>query len=126
MPNASSNDTARRLQALIERETGAPLGAAVQAEMAAILGGGPAAARPVAPEVAQVAQREVTIVLADLRGFTALSGAQPAAVVIAALLERGEAIRSPGGYLRNLTEKAVRGKFSIFPMLDALERGKGG
>ena len=85
MPNALSNDTARRLQALIERETGAPLGAAVQAEMAAILGGGPAAARPVAPEVAQVAEREVTIVLADLRGFTALSATRPAGEVVMAL-----------------------------------------
>ncbi len=85
MPNASSNDTVRRLQALIERETGAPLGAAVQAEMAAILGGGPAAARPVAPEVAQVAEREVTIVLADLRGFTALSATRPAGEVVMAL-----------------------------------------
>ena len=85
MPNAPSNDTVRRLQALIERETGAPLGASVQAEMAAILGGGPAAARPVAPEVAQVAQREVTIVLADLRGFTALSATRPAGEVVMAL-----------------------------------------
>ena len=60
------------------------------------------------------------------RKAKAAMGDEAAAVVIAALLERGEAIRSPGGYLRNLTEKAVRGKFSIFPMLDALERGKGG
>ena len=33
----------------------------------------------------EVAPREVTILLADLRGFTALSGSQPASVVIAAL-----------------------------------------
>ena len=32
-----------------------------------------------------MAPREVTILLADLRGFTALSGSQPASVVIAAL-----------------------------------------
>lgn len=82
MPSEPSNDTVRRLQALIERETGVALGAAVQAEMAAILGGVPAPARPVAPEVAQ---REVTILLADLRGFTALSATRPAGEVVAAL-----------------------------------------
>lgn len=54
----------------------------------------------------------------------AAMGEQAAAVVIAALLQRGEAIRSPGGYLRDLTEKAVRGAFSIYPMLQALERGR--
>ncbi|MFB9791069.1 plasmid replication protein RepC [Shinella granuli] len=54
----------------------------------------------------------------------AAMGEQAAAVVIAVLLQRGEAIRSPGGYLRDLTEKAVRGAFSIYPMLQALERGR--
>ncbi|RWX81792.1 replication initiation protein [Neorhizobium lilium] len=44
----------------------------------------------------------------------------PAAVVIAAILERAEAIRSPGGYLRDLTRKAEKGRFSIHPMLKAL------
>ena len=46
------------------------------------------------------------------------------AVVIAVLLERGETVRSPGGYLRNLTEKAGRAAFSIYPMLQALERSQ--
>lgn len=49
-------------------------------------------------------------------------GEQAAAVVVAAMLERAEEIRSAGGYLRNLTDKAEQGKFSIFPMLQALER----
>ncbi|MGV8935480.1 MAG: plasmid replication protein RepC [Allorhizobium sp.] len=49
-------------------------------------------------------------------------GAQAAAVAIAIMLERAETIRSPGGYLRNLTEKAENGTFSIYPMLQALER----
>jgi len=85
MPDELNHDTVRRLQALIERETGAPLGASAQAEMAAILGGGGALARPVAPGDAQVAQREVTLLLADLRGFTALSATRPAGEVVAAL-----------------------------------------
>lgn len=49
-------------------------------------------------------------------------GKLTAAVVIAAILERSEAIRSPGGYLRALTERAESGRFSLLPMLTALER----
>lgn len=51
-------------------------------------------------------------------------GDQAAAVVIAIMLERAETIRSPGGYLRNLTQKAEKGAFSIYPMLQALERSR--
>jgi replication initiation protein RepC len=43
-----------------------------------------------------------------------------AATVVAAILQRGEAIASAGGYLRDLTEKARAGKFSVGPMLMAL------
>jgi replication initiation protein RepC len=58
------------------------------------------------------------------RKAKAAMGEQAAAVVIAVLLERGEAVRSPGGYLRNLTEKAGRAAFSVYPMLQALERSQ--
>jgi len=44
-----------------------------------------------------------------------------AAIVVAAILERAEEIRSPGGYLRDLTRKAEKGRFSIHPMLNALK-----
>lgn len=44
-----------------------------------------------------------------------------AACTVAAILERAENIRSPGGYLRVLTARAELGKFSILPMLAALE-----
>ncbi len=50
----------------------------------------------------------------------AAMGDQQAAVVIAAILERSDSIRSPGGYLRDLTRKAEAGAFSILPMLNAL------
>jgi replication initiation protein RepC len=53
----------------------------------------------------------------------AVMGEQGAAVVIAAMLERGETIRSPGAYLRDLTDKANRAEFTVYPMLQALERG---
>ncbi|WP_404935167.1 plasmid replication protein RepC [Nitratireductor sp. L15S-10] len=43
-----------------------------------------------------------------------------AAITIAAMLERAEVIRSPGGYLRRLTERANSGTFSVKPMLNAL------
>jgi replication initiation protein RepC len=49
-------------------------------------------------------------------------GEQAAAIVVAVMLERVDEIRSPGGYLRDLTRKAERSAFSIYPMLQALER----
>jgi replication initiation protein RepC len=47
-------------------------------------------------------------------------GEIPAAIVAAAILQRGAAINSAGGYLRDLTQKAENGKFSLGPMLMAL------
>lgn len=49
-------------------------------------------------------------------------GEGDAAVVVAAILQRHEAIKSPGGYLRSLTDKAREGKFSTGPVLMALWR----
>ncbi len=43
-----------------------------------------------------------------------------AAVVVAAILQKGETISSAGGYLRGLTRKAAAGEFSLGPMLMAL------
>ncbi len=43
-----------------------------------------------------------------------------AAVVVAAILQKGAAISSAGGYLRELTRKAAAGEFSLGPMLMAL------
>lgn len=43
------------------------------------------------------------------------------AIVIAAILERSDQIRSPGGYLRELTRKAEGSQFSVIPMIKALE-----
>ena len=47
-------------------------------------------------------------------------GQLPAAIVVAAILQRGAAITSAGGYLRELTRKAEAGEFSLGPMLMAL------
>jgi len=47
-------------------------------------------------------------------------GELPAAIVVAAMLQRGAAIASAGGYLRELTRKAEVGEFTLGPMLMAL------
>ena len=53
-------------------------------------------------------------------GAQAVLGEKSAAIVIAAILQRGAAITSAGGYLRELTRKAQVNEFSIGPMLMAL------
>jgi replication initiation protein RepC len=49
-----------------------------------------------------------------------IMGEVQAAVVVAAILQRGAMINSAGGYIRELTKKAAAGEFSIGPMLMAL------
>ncbi len=49
-------------------------------------------------------------------------GPTDAAIVLAAILQRGDAIASAGGYLRSLTQKARAGAFSLGPVLMALIR----
>jgi replication initiation protein RepC len=49
-------------------------------------------------------------------------GPAEAAVVLAAMLERFEEIKNPGGYLRHLSAKAASGSFSCGPMVMALLR----
>jgi replication initiation protein RepC len=46
-------------------------------------------------------------------------GERQAAIVVACILQRGAAIRSAGGYLRDLTRKAAAGEFSLGPILMA-------
>jgi replication initiation protein RepC len=53
---------------------------------------------------------------------SAMLGDEDAAVVVAAILQRGDAIKSPGGYLRNLTDRARAGQFSTGPVLMSLLR----
>jgi replication initiation protein RepC len=43
-----------------------------------------------------------------------------AAIVLGCILQKGEAINSAGGYLRELSRKAEAGEFSVGPMLMAL------
>lgn len=52
-------------------------------------------------------------------------GAENAAVAVACILERANMIKSPGGYLRDLTQRTQRGEFSLGPMLMALLNSHG-
>ena len=51
-------------------------------------------------------------------------GEQQAAITLAGIYQRTDEIKSPGGYLRYLTERAKEGKFSTWPMIMALLRAK--
>lgn len=53
-----------------------------------------------------------------------IMGAQQAAITLAAIFQKGDAISSAGGYLRSLTVRARDGKFSTWPMIMALLRAK--
>ena len=50
----------------------------------------------------------------------AVMGEIQAAIVVAAILQRGSTIGSAGGYIRDLTRRAEEGAFSVGPMLMAL------
>lgn len=51
-------------------------------------------------------------------------GDDAASVTVAAILQRAEHIKSPGGYLRALVERKRRGEFSLGPVLQALMRAQ--
>ena len=51
-----------------------------------------------------------------------IMGEGHASVALAAILQRGAAIKNPGGYLRILARRAATGEFSVWPMLMALRR----
>jgi replication initiation protein RepC len=70
----------------------------------------------------------VTLVVRSMLGISpsaweaaqAAMGEIPAAITIAAILQKGSSVTSAGGYLRELTRKAEAGEFTIGPMLMAL------
>ncbi len=69
---------------------------------------------------ASVARMALGVSQSAWEGAQAVLGEKSAAIVIAAILQRGAAITSAGGYLRELTRKAQLNEFSIGPMLMAL------
>jgi len=58
------------------------------------------------------------------REAQAAMGAETAAATIAAILQRAEHIKSPGGYLRALVERKRAGRYSLGPVLMALNRAR--
>jgi len=53
-----------------------------------------------------------------------IMGREAAAITVLCMLEKANAIRSPGAYLRRLTQMARDGAFSLKPMVMALENRK--
>jgi replication initiation protein RepC len=88
--------------------------------------GGRVNAWPEALDAAQVMRAALGISPDAWEQAREAMGAAEAAVAVAAILEKGEAIRSPGGYLRRLTAQARERSFSTGPMLMALLAGRGG
>lgn len=87
MKDDPSKEAVRCLQTLIARETGAPLKGEAEAEMKSIIqracgGDGDAGVTGLAHSFVSC---DVTILLADLRGFTSISATLPAGTVIAML-----------------------------------------
>ncbi len=82
MKDDPAKQLVRQTQAIVARDHGAPLSASAEADVTALVnrvGAAPSLrALPIEP-------REVTILLADLRGFTSISAAHPAGVVIGVL-----------------------------------------
>jgi adenylate cyclase len=84
MKDDPGKEAVRHLQALIARETGAPLKHAAEEEMESIIQracGVSSEETAPGPEHSFV-RREVTILLADLRGFTSITATLPAGTVI--------------------------------------------
>jgi adenylate cyclase len=77
-------DALRRVQDIVADATGAPLPAEAEKRLIHVLAS-LAGERARAPTVESFSPREVTILLADLRGFTSLSAAHPAGVVLEVL-----------------------------------------
>ena len=81
MKHTPARQMLQRIREIIAHDTGKPLSAAGEAEVEGVLRNLDGASYPSALGQ-EFLHREVTILLADLRGFTALAAAHPAGVVI--------------------------------------------
>ena len=81
MKHTPTHELLQRLQEIVLRDTGRSLGTDALSKVESILNDLPGRSNP--SELGQeFLSREVTILLADLRGFTAIAGNYPAEVVI--------------------------------------------
>ncbi|HSN20740.1 MAG TPA: adenylate/guanylate cyclase domain-containing protein [Usitatibacter sp.] len=83
MKEPAVRDALRQIQDILAEETGAELPAQARARLENVLHG--ALACPAAPHRPDNLSREVTILLADLRGFSSISANYPGATVLALL-----------------------------------------
>ncbi len=74
--------------------------------------------------IAETARSMLGVSPSAWREAAEVMGDKQAAITLAAIYQRGEAVVSPGGYLRNLTERARDGQFSVWPMVMALLRAR--
>src|SRR5688572_28886375 len=81
MRESTERAALRRIQDIVADAIGQPLPAAAEKQLLNVLSGLAGTATH-APVVENFTQRNVTILVADLRGFTALSGSHPAGVVL--------------------------------------------
>jgi len=113
------------------REPGTPLGMVLQAcpDIVEYAGSGAGGAPDGKPAIANWASFLKTAVLVRAmlgispdawRDATETMGVVDASIVVAAILQKGDEVRFPGGYLRSLTEKKRAGVFSVGPILMAL------
>ena len=102
MKNTPPRETLMRIQGIVARETGKSLGPEAERELAGVLDGADVA--PCDPAFGRgFLSREVTILLADVRGFTAIAASHPADTVIRLL----------NGCLGRMSEIALRHQGTI-------------
>lgn len=102
MKNTPTGELLQRIQGIVARETGKSLGPAAERELAGVLEGANGASRASAFDQGFL-DREVTILLADVRGFTAIAASHPADTVIQLL----------NGCLGRMSEIALRHQGTI-------------
>ncbi len=71
----------------------------------------------VADQIAQMLGIDQPVMIEAKRSM----GGESAAVTVLCILEKAQSIRSPGAYLRRLTQMAKNGAFSLNPMMMALK-----
>lgn len=82
MKDDPTKQAVRQIQSIITKDRGSPLSADAEAALTRVI---ETIGADHHLQVLPIEQREVTILLADLRGFTSISAAHPAAVVIGVL-----------------------------------------
>jgi replication initiation protein RepC len=75
-------------------------------------------------DIAELARPMLGISSSAWAEALAVLGAREAAITLAAIYQKGDAIKSSGGYLRSLVDRAKDNKFSAWPMVMALLRAK--